>query len=31
VKIKLSDPSEVEKLMDAKAYESYVATQAQEH
>jgi glycine cleavage system H protein len=31
VKVKLSDPSEVEKLMDSKAYESYIATQAQEH
>jgi len=31
VKIKMSDASEVEKLMDAKAYESYIATQAQEH
>lgn len=31
VKIKLSDPSEVEKLMDAKAYGSYIATQEQEH
>ena len=31
VKIKLSNPSEVEKLMDAKAYESYIATEAQAH
>ena len=31
VKIKMSDASEVSKLMDAKAYEAYVATQAKEH
>ena len=31
VKIKLSDPKEAANLMDAKAYESYVATQAKEH
>jgi glycine cleavage system H protein len=31
VKIKMSDPAEVSRLMDAKAYESYVATQAAEH
>ena len=31
VKIKMSDASEVSKLMDAKAYEGYVATQAKEH
>ena len=31
VKIKLADPSESSKLMDAKAYEEYVAAQAKEH
>jgi glycine cleavage system H protein len=31
VKIKLSDPKEVSGLMDAAAYESYIATQAKEH
>ena len=31
VKIRLSDPKEAANLMDAKAYESYVATQAKEH
>jgi glycine cleavage system H protein len=31
IKIKLSDPKEAASLMDSKAYESYVATQAKEH
>ena len=31
VKIRLSDPKEVSSLMDARAYESYIATQAKEH
>jgi glycine cleavage system H protein len=31
VKIRLSDPKEAANLMDAAAYESYVATQAKEH
>jgi glycine cleavage system H protein len=31
VKIKLSDAKEAANLMDAAAYESYVATQAKEH
>jgi glycine cleavage system H protein len=31
VKIKLSDAKEAASLMDAAAYESYVATQAKEH
>ncbi|HWF37300.1 MAG TPA: glycine cleavage system protein GcvH [Candidatus Acidoferrales bacterium] len=31
VKIKMSDAAEVSKLMDAKAYEGYVAAQAKEH
>ncbi len=31
VKIKLSDAKEAASLMDAKAYEAYVATQAKEH
>ena len=31
VKIRLSDPKEVSALMDAAAYESYIAAQAKEH
>ena len=31
VKVKLSDAKEADGLMDARAYESYVATQAKEH
>jgi glycine cleavage system H protein len=31
VKIRLSDPKEVSNLMDAAAYEAYIATQAKEH
>ena len=31
VKIRLSDPKEAANLMDGKAYEAYVATQAKEH
>jgi glycine cleavage system H protein len=31
VKIRLSDPKEVSSLMDAAAYEAYIATQAKEH
>lgn len=31
VKVKLSDAKEADGLMDARAYESYIATQAKEH
>ena len=31
VKIRLSDPKEVSALMDAAAYETYIAAQAKEH
>ena len=31
VKIKLADPKEVASLMDAAAYEAYIAEQAKEH
>jgi len=31
VKIRLSDPKEVSALMDAAAYEAYIAAQAKEH
>ena len=31
VKIRLSDPKETESLMDAKAYEAYVAEKSKEH
>lgn len=31
VKIKVADPAETSKLMDAKAYEEYVTTQVKEH
>ncbi|HTS12773.1 MAG TPA: glycine cleavage system protein GcvH [Candidatus Limnocylindrales bacterium] len=31
IKVKLSDPAQVNSLMDAKAYEAYVAEKAQEH
>src|SRR5579864_2364780 len=31
VKIRLDDPKQVSSLMDASAYESYIATQAKEH
>lgn len=31
VKIKLADPSEASKLMDAQAYEEYITAQAKEH
>jgi hypothetical protein len=31
VKIRLSDPKELSVLMDAAAYEAYIAAQAEEH
>jgi glycine cleavage system H protein len=31
VKIKLSDPKELSSLMDAAAYEAYIAAEAKEH
>jgi glycine cleavage system H protein len=31
IKVKLADPNEVNSLMDAVAYQAYIAEQAKEH